>query len=163
MFWRTVRPSTIWNPWQELECLSNHLGRILGGENTMNKNNCTDLATAENNEARPLPAYTPRFAVCENDEAVFLIVEMPGVNEKGINIDLQGNTLTLSGIMEIAAPAGFENQCQTPLKRKYERQFTLGESINQEEIKAAMKDGVLRLTLPKAKTAATRRIEVSVD
>lgn len=162
MIWRTVRPLTIWNPWQELESLSNHLGRILGGENNMSKDNNAELATAEST-ARPLPTYNPKVAVWENDEAVFLTVEMPGVNEKGIDIDLQGNTLTLSGIMEVALPEGFENNCQAPLKRKYERQFNLGESINNDEIKAAMKDGVLRLTLPKIKTATSRRIEVKAD
>jgi HSP20 family protein len=162
MIWRTVRPLTIWNPWHELESLSNHLGRILGGENNMSKDNSTELATAEN-AARPLPTYNPKVSVWENDEAVFLTVEMPGVSEKGVDIDLQGNTLTLSGIMEVALPEGFEKQCQAPLKRKYERQFNLGESINHDEIKAAMKDGVLRLTLPKIKTTTSRRIEVKAD
>lgn len=162
MFWRTVRPTTIWNPWHELESLSNHLGRILGGDNNMSKENNTELATAESG-ARPLPLCNPRVAVWENDDAAFLTVEMPGVNEKGVDIDLQGNTLTLSGIMDLALPAGFENERQAAPKRKYERQFNLGESINQEEIKASMKDGVLRLTLPKVKTATTRRIEVKAD
>ncbi|MFA6931472.1 MAG: Hsp20/alpha crystallin family protein [Lentisphaeria bacterium] len=162
MIWQTVQPLTTWNPVHDLENLSKQFERLFGGEINMNKNNDNDSATTENTE-RTLPVYNPRVSLWENEAAVFLTVEMPGVNEKGVNIDLQSNTLALTGIMETQLPEGFATENQTPLKRKYERQFNLGEGLDHDQIKAAMKDGILRLTLPKIKTTATRRIEVQAD
>jgi len=105
--------------------------------------------------------YTPEIDLWETDQAVVLTAEMPGVNENNVDIDLQGNTLEISGTATVTLPEGFTSvHHEFPQCRRYVRQFTLGDSIDQENIAAEMKDGVLTLTLPKVKDATPRRIVV---
>ena len=96
----------------------------------------------------------PRVDIFENDAEVLLIADMPGVNDKGVDIDLQRNCLTIKGTRQ-------ENAEFQPTFC-YERQFTLGDSIDLDNITASMKDGVLRLTMPKVKEASPRKIEVKM-
>ena len=105
--------------------------------------------------------YIPEIDLWETDEAVVLTADMPGVNENNVDIDLQGNTLEISGNANVTLPEGFTSvNHEFPQRRRYVRQFTLGDSIDQENITAEMKDGVLTLTLPKVKDATPRRIVV---
>ncbi|NLF94440.1 MAG: Hsp20 family protein [Oligosphaeraceae bacterium] len=91
---------------------------------------------------------------------MFLTAEMPGVSGSDAAIDLQGQTLEISGTVDFQLPEGFQDQPNTPPRRKYSRQFTLPDSIDRNNITALMKDGVLRLTLPKVKAAVPRKIAV---
>lgn len=103
----------------------------------------------------------PRVDIMESDKDVVLIADMPGVNEKGVDIDLQRNCLTIKGVRVFEPEAGMKlTNAEFQPAYSYERQFTLGDTIDLDGITAAMKDGVLRLTLPKVKEAAPRRIEV---
>ena len=105
----------------------------------------------------------PQVDIIEDDSQVLLIADMPGVNEKNVDIDLQGNNLTIRGQREPASYEGMTLKCaEYQPDFRYERQFTLGETIDVEHIGATMKDGVLKLSLPKVKEAAPRRIEVKL-
>jgi len=105
----------------------------------------------------------PQVDIIEDDEKVLLIADMPGVNEKNVDIDLQGNNLTIRGQREAIDVEGMTLKCaEYQPDYRYERQFTIGETIDLEKIEAAMKDGVLKLTLPKMKEATPRRIEVKL-
>lgn len=103
----------------------------------------------------------PRCDILESESEVLLIADMPGVGEKDVDIDLQRNCLTIKGSRSAAASDGMKmvNAEYSPVY-SYERQFTLGEAIDREGITASMKDGVLKLHLPKSKEAAPRKIQV---
>ncbi len=104
---------------------------------------------------------TPRVDILENETAVILIADMPGVNEKGVDIDLQRNCLTIKGIRQDEQEEGLElSNSEFRPKYSYERQFTIGDAIDLDNITASMKDGVLKLILPKVKEPEPRRIEV---
>jgi len=103
----------------------------------------------------------PRVDILENETEVMLIADMPGVNEKGVDIDLQRNCLTIKGVRQEEQEEGMTlSNSEFHPKYSYERQFTIGDAIDLEHITASMKDGVLRLTLPKVKEPEPRRIEV---
>ena len=105
----------------------------------------------------------PRVDIYENDAEVLLIADMPGVNDKGVDIDLQRNCLTIKGTRQENTEEGLElTNAEFQPTFCYERQFTLGDTIDLDHITASMKDGVLRLTMPKVKEAAPRRIEVKM-
>ena len=108
---------------------------------------------------RDLPVYVPRVDILEGADALTLIADMPGVGPDGVSIDIQDNLLTVRGSVAV------EGEGERVLAREYGvgdyyRQFTLGKTIDQSRIDAAMKDGVLTLTLPKAEAVKPRRITV---
>lgn len=106
------------------------------------------------------PVFTPAVDIFETGKGITLLADMPGVSTKDLSIDLKENILTLSGDI-----APFEGANEQDILIEYEvgkyfRQFTLPEVIDQSKIDAHLRDGVLRLTLPKLEKAAPRKIEV---
>lgn len=109
---------------------------------------------------RPGPTFTPALDIFETDEEITVLADMPGVKAKDLAIDLRENTLTLSGDVESPEGANEEEVLREYRTGNYYRQFTLSEGIDQSKIEAALKDGVLRLRLPKFETAVPRTIPV---
>jgi HSP20 family molecular chaperone IbpA len=104
--------------------------------------------------------FTPAVDIYETAKEIMLLADMPGVRAAGLNIDLHENVLTLDG--DVNAPEG---EGETDVIReyrtgKYYRQFTISEIIDQSQIEAQMRDGVLHLRLPKVEEAKPRKITV---
>lgn len=114
-------------------------------------------------QTRPGLVFTPAVDIFENDKAIVLLADMPGVQAKALNIDLRDNTLTLDGEVEPFEGANEDDVLIEYEVGKYYRQFTLSEVIDQEKIDAKLEDGVLRLTLPKVEKAAPRTITVQAS
>ncbi len=115
-------------------------------------------STAE--QTRPGLVFTPAVDIFENEKSIVVLADMPGVQAKALNIDLRDNTLTLDGEVEPFEAKGEEDVLIEYEVGKYYRQFSLSEVIDQEKIDAQLRDGVLRLTLPKVEKAAPRTITV---
>lgn len=118
-----------------------------------------DSATAPE-QTRPGSVYTPSVDIFENESAITVLADMPGVKAKDLEIDLRDNVLTLRG--PVTAP---EADSEHDVLREYRpgvffRQFTVAESIDQSKIDAKLTDGVLRLELPKVERAKPRQIAV---
>jgi HSP20 family protein len=86
---------------------------------------------------------------------------MPGVNEENIDITLENNILTITGNTTLESPAEYSLAFAEFEPGDYERSFRITDRINREGIQANYKDGVLRLTLPKAEEAKLRKISVT--
>ncbi len=129
----------------------------------MSDKNLTKQETTPNRgEVREeYPVYRPRVDIVESAENVVLRADMPGVDEKSVDIDLHGTQLTIRGTFMSELPGNLNLVAQEYRSGSYERSFTLGNVIDRESISATMKDGVLHLVLPKAKEAQPRRIEVA--
>ncbi|HTL52290.1 MAG TPA: Hsp20/alpha crystallin family protein [Planctomycetota bacterium] len=106
---------------------------------------------------------TPRTDILETSDRVLLIADMPGVDEKAVEITLEKNLLTIRGRAAWEAPADFKLAYQEFALGDYERSFRLSDEISREGIAASMKNGVLRVTLPKAEPVRHRRIEVKAE
>jgi HSP20 family protein len=109
---------------------------------------------------RPRPVYAPRTDIFETDEGLVILADMPGVAADGGDVTLERNVLTIRGRTEDSAPQGFSPVYLEYQPGDYERVFTLSEDIEAERIEAGVKNGVLRLFLPKAGPAQTKRIQV---
>jgi len=121
--------------------------------------------TVDKKEAKPPqeftqegPVYNPDVDIYETDEALVLIADLPGVLKENLDIDLNENTLTINGHVE-------STKLGTPVYQEYQsgdykRSFTISNVIDQSKIQAELKNGVLRVKLPKAETAKPRKIEI---
>lgn len=109
---------------------------------------------------KPGPVFTPSVDIFESDHDIVLLADMPGVQADRLSIDLRDNTLTLDGEVKPFEGKGEEDVIIEYEVGKYYRQFSLSEVIDQGKIDAQLKDGVLRLTLPKVEKAAPRTITV---
>lgn len=106
------------------------------------------------------PTYVPPTDIYETEDAIYVVADMPGVGPEGVEVALEGSTLTISG-----TPEGHEPEAGEALRLEYEpggylRAFTVSDAIERDGIRAVIKDGVLTLTLPKAGPARTRKINV---
>ena len=113
-------------------------------------------------QMKPGLTFTPAVDIFETDREITLLADMPGVKAKDLAIDVRDDVLSLAS--EVDPPEGPN---ENGVLREYEtgtyvRQFNLSEVIDQSKIEADLKDGVLRLILPKVEPAAPRKIKVKV-
>jgi len=116
--------------------------------------------TSQAEQTRPGLIFTPNVDIFETDQDITLLADMPGVTADNLTIDLRKNVLTLTGEVKPTDGAEEEAIMIEYDTGKYHRQFTLSSVIDQSKIDAKLNNGVLRLTLPKVREAAPRKIEV---
>jgi len=112
-------------------------------------------------QTRPGAVYTPDVDIFESEKELTLLADMPGVTSDTLTIDLRDDILTLTGEAESDDEKTEERLVVEYGVGKYYRQFTLSEVIDQEKITANLKDGVLRLVMPKVEKATPRKITVN--
>ena len=102
----------------------------------------------------------PRSDIIERTGSVSLVVDMPGAEEKAVNIDLENGTLTIKAAVaeEIAGKNELIRREFAPAGWK--RSFSVSDEIDVEKAQASFKDGVLRIELPKSERAKPRKIQV---
>ncbi|MBN2645569.1 MAG: Hsp20/alpha crystallin family protein [Desulfuromonadaceae bacterium] len=106
------------------------------------------------------PQYTIAFAVdiVETDDQLTLIGDLPGVDQRDLDIQIEKGVLTISGLLRLAKEGS--DLLREFDEARYYRQFKITESIDTEKTTASFDQGVLTLTLPKAETAKPRKIEI---
>jgi HSP20 family molecular chaperone IbpA len=116
--------------------------------------------SATSEQTRPGLTFTPAVDIFETEQDITLLADMPGVKANDLDIDLRDDVLTLSG--EVESPGHPEEKVVFQEYRigRYVRQFSLSDTIDQSKIDAELKDGVLRLVLPKAEKAVPKKITV---
>jgi HSP20 family molecular chaperone IbpA len=113
-------------------------------------------------EEKTVPAryYVPNTDIYETDDALTVVMEMPGVEKKDVDVNVEDDVVRVEGRIDFAKYEGLE-----PLYTEYNvghfaRSFSLSNKIDQQQISAQLEDGVLTLTLKKAKEALPRRIAI---
>jgi HSP20 family protein len=118
---------------------------------------------AEAEHTRQGLVFTPTVDIFESDKDITVLADMPGVATDGVTIDLQNNELKISGEVEVQGSEKERYLLREYHTGRFHRHFTLSDRIDQSKISASMKDGVLRLVLPKAEKAKPKRIEVKAE
>lgn len=111
-------------------------------------------------QTRPGLVFVPAVDIYETDKEIMVLADMPGVKADDLTIDLNENVLTLDGDVKTPEGADEVDVLREFRTGKYQRQFTLSQVIDQAKIEAELKDGVLRLRLPKVEAATPRKIAV---
>jgi HSP20 family protein len=109
------------------------------------------------------PAYAPAFEVKETKEAYLFKADLPAVKEEELEIALTGNRLTIAGKRE--AEEEEKNETIYVYERMYgafTRTFTLPDGIDAEHVRAELKEGVLRVVVPKLPEVQPRKIAIGV-
>lgn len=114
-------------------------------------------------EEKTVPAryYVPNTDIFETENALTVVVEMPGVEKDKVDIDIENDVLLIEGLIDFTQYAEMQPVYTEYNVGHYSRKFSLSNKIDQNKISAEMKDGVLTLTLPMAETAKPRKIKIS--
>lgn len=105
-------------------------------------------------------AFVPRADIYETEEAITIVADMPGVDETTVDITLENDVLTINGYVEHVEPEGHRLAYAEYQVGDYQRAFSLSDQIDREGIEAVIRDGVLRLHLPKILEARVRKIAI---
>ena len=104
--------------------------------------------------------YVPPVDIYESDEEIVVAADMPGADEKSVDVTLENDVLTIEGRATAAPPEGYRAAGSEFGLGAYRRSFSISEAVDKAGIKATVKAGVLRLVLPKAEPAKTRKIAI---
>ena len=104
--------------------------------------------------------HTPLIDIHEGPDGLVLEADLPGASENNLSIQLEDNVLSLHAQVTSPAPQGARALHEEYQLADYDRSFILSDEVDRDKIAAELKNGVLRLHLPKAERAKTRRIEI---
>lgn len=99
-----------------------------------------------------IPTVTPRVDIYEGEHDILLLVDLPGVTADAVKLDYDRGELKLSAQTPDSQPLGAVNWART---------FLVGRTVQADGIRAELKDGVLRVTLPKSPALRRRSVEVA--
>ena len=145
---------TRWDPFRELVTLQDRMNRLL-----------RDSRGSEGqDESLTSTAFAPPVDVYEDEHGVTLKIEVPGIEEKDIDVRIENNTLTVHGERKFEKEEKEENYRR--VERQYgsfTRTFTLPNTVDQESVQANYDKGVLKVKLAKKAEAKPKQIKVNVS
>lgn len=134
-----------WNPFSELSRMQNEVDRL--------------FTTGPERQT----SFRPAVDIHEDKDAYTVSVELPGVKQEEVNVNLEGGVLTLSGERKFEKTNEDKEKSYRYVERSYgafTRRFSVPETIREDGIEANMKDGVLTIRLPKQEQPKARKIEI---
>lgn len=143
-----------WTPFRELSTVQDRVNRLF--EDAMK-------APYRADEGLASTAWAPAVDIYETDKEIVLKAELPEMQEKDIDIKVEDNVLCLTGERRMEKEIKEENYHR--IERAYgsfNRSFTLPRTVDREGIKAAYKDGVLKVTLPKKEETKPKQIKIDI-
>jgi len=142
---------TRWDPFREVVALQNRMNSLFGNMNNESEN---PLTTA---------SFVPAVDVYEDEKKVVLKLEVPGIEEKDLDVSVENHTLTVKGERKFEKEEKEENFHR--IERRYGsfyRAFSLPTTVDTENIAAKYDAGVLKLELTKKPEAQPKQIKVNV-
>ena len=143
---------TRWEPFREFSTLQDRMNRLF-----------RETQGNSQDEALTSSSFAPAVDVYEDEHNVTLKIEVPGIDEKDIDVRIENNTLTVHGERKIEKEEKEENYRR--VERQYgsfTRTFTLPPTVEAEKAQADYDKGVLKITLPKKAEAKPKQIKVNV-
>ena len=119
-----------------------------------------DPNTTAENTYKTSEAYTPPIDIHDGPDGLILEADLPGATEQNLHVQLEDNVLSLHAKIDSPIPDGARLLHEEYRLGDYRRSFILSDEVDREGITAELKNGVLRLFLPKALRSRTRRIEI---
>jgi HSP20 family protein len=116
----------------------------------------------ENKEESTIPArvFVPTADIYESNDALNVVLEMPGVDKSSVDVRVEDGILKIEGRLDFSKYQGLQPLYTEYNVGHYSRSFRLSSKIDQNKIAAELNDGVLSLVLPKVEEAKPRTIQV---
>jgi HSP20 family protein len=113
----------------------------------------------------PVPrGWEPSVDIFDHENEMVVRTEIPGMSQKDINISVSGNTLTISGERKSEKEIKEDDYyCCGRSYGRFQRDIALSQGVDTEDIKAAYKNGILEVVIPRKEEAKPKKIEVAVD
>ena len=141
-----------WNPMREMDTLHNRINRLFDGN---------FFPTSSLDDDMSLGSWRPVVDIYENEDAVVVKAELPGVDKKDIKVDLKDGVLTLSGERSHEKEVKEDNYYRKEREfGRFHRSFTVPAEIDPDKINAEFKDGVLKVEIPKPEEKKPKKIAV---
>jgi HSP20 family protein len=143
-----------WEPVRELTSFQNDMNRLF--------DTFFDTPTAGNGTTPPR-RWIPAMDLVETDEHFVLKADLPGLAESDVNLEVEGNVLTISG--ERKAEHEDKGEGYVRVERSYgafRRSLTLPEGVDPEAVTASFDQGVLEVRIPKPEERKPRRVAIQV-
>ncbi len=109
-------------------------------------------------QTKELYKATPAVDIYENEDEILIYADMPGVVKDDISVDIDNGTLSISGVRKLSVTGSVTYEEFSDVE--YVRNFSVPQTIDVEKVEAELKNGVLRLHLPKSEAAKPRQIEI---
>jgi len=107
------------------------------------------------------PTYLPPVDIYEKENTLFVVADMPGIDDKSIDVNFEKGVLTVRGHVEDKPKEGLKPiYCEYNVG-DYERSFSIPESIDIERVEASVKNGVLKIKLPRSRRPDLKKIPVT--
>jgi HSP20 family protein len=142
---------TRWDPFREVVALQNRMNSLFRDLN-------------ENESPVSTASFVPAVDIYEDDKKVMLKLEVPGMEQKDLDVSIENNTLTVKGERKFEKEEKEENFHR--IERRYGsffRAFTLPSTVNTENVQASYTAGVLKLELAKKPEAQPKQIKINVE
>ncbi|SBT09316.1 Heat shock protein Hsp20 [Candidatus Accumulibacter aalborgensis] len=122
----------------------------------------SDNSTVKKQTSPDEAALLPPVDVIEDSSGITLYADLPGVPKEKLRLHVEADTLTIEGEIDLEMPGGIEASHAEVSLPRYRRVFTLSKELDASKVGAEFKNGVLKLSIPKAEHAQPRKIEVKV-
>jgi HSP20 family molecular chaperone IbpA len=129
-------------------------------EHTMEIQQQEDIPADEMERIRSRRVFVPRSDIYETEKEIIVMADIPGANEKTVDITLEKNVLSITAYIEPIRTSEHDIVYAEYEEGDYQRSFRLSDEIDRDKIEASVSEGVLRLRLPKSQEAATKKITV---
>jgi HSP20 family protein len=143
---------TRWEPFRELNALQSRMNRLF-----------EDQLAGGREESLTAGAFVPPVDIYEDEHSIQLKLEVPGIEEKDLDVKVENNVLTVNGERKFEQEEKEENFRR--VERRYgsfTRSFTLPTTVNTEDISADYSNGVLKIRLGKRAEAKPKQIKVNL-
>ena len=109
------------------------------------------------------PSLAPPTDIHETQNEIVMFLDIPGAAPESVNVRMQDRVLSIVARSTLTSPAGYSLAHSEQPSGNYAREFAIAEDIEEAHIAAVLKDGVLRLNLPKAAKASIKQIPVNFE
>jgi len=118
------------------------------------------IKTEEMERTRSHRCFIPKTDIYETKDEIILIADIPGADQDSVDITLEKSTLSINAFVDNDVPPGYERIHSEYEGGDYQRSFRLSDKIDQNNIKAVVRNGELRLHLPKVEPVKAKKIAV---